>query len=79
MKDKEWLNVIRAGNITACFKENGKKGHKTLGYFNTIEEAFNAYKNFKEKYIKQVANEYKDYIPIELYNALLNYQVEITD
>ena len=60
-------------------KENGKKKHKTLGYFNTVEEAFNAYKNFKEKYIKQIANEYKDYIPIELYNALLNYQVEITD
>lgn len=63
----------------SIIKENGKKGHKTLGYFNTIEEAFNAYKNFKEKYIKQIANEYKNYIPVKLYNALLNYQVEITD
>lgn len=63
----------------SIIKDNKRKRHKTLGYFNTIEEAFNAYKNFKEKYIKQIANEYKDYIPIKLYNALLNYQVEITD
>ena len=58
---------------------NGKKQHKYLGLYNTIEEAFNSYKEFKENYIKQVAEEYKDNIPYELYKAMYNYKVEITD
>lgn len=59
---------------------NDAKGYATkLRYFDTPEEAFNAYKTFKEKVIKQVAEEYKDKIPNKLYDAMLNYQVEITD
>ena len=50
-----------------------------LGCFNTEIEAFNAYKKAKELYIKQIANEYKDKIPKKLYNAMYNYEVEITD
>ena len=38
-----------------------------------------AYKTFKEQYIKQVANEYKDKIPKKLYDAMYRYEVEITD
>lgn len=52
---------------------------KFLGYYDTIEMAFCHYKQFKENYIKQVADEYKDLIPQELYNAMYNYEVEITD
>ena len=52
---------------------------KFLGYYNTIEEAFNSYKTFKESYIKQVADEYKDLIPQKLYEAMYNYEVEIHD
>ena len=37
------------------------------------------YKNFKEKYIKEVADEYKDLIPQKLYDALYKYEVEIND
>ena len=33
----------------------------------------------KEKYIKEVADEYKDKIPQKLYEALYAYKVEITD
>ena len=58
---------------------NGKKIKKYLGLYNTIEEAFNAYKQFKEAYIKQVADEYKDKIPQKLYEAMYNYEVEIND
>lgn len=57
-------------------KENKKIN---LGYYNTIEEAFLAYKNFKENYIKEVADEYKDLIPQKLYDALYSYEVEIND
>ena len=44
-----------------------------------LEKAFNCYKEFKEKYIKQIADEYKDLIPKELYEALYKYEVEIND
>ena len=58
---------------------NGKKQNVHLGRFKTPIEAFSAYKEFKENYIKQVADEYKDKIPIKLYEAMYNYIVEITD
>ena len=60
------------------FKENKQKT-KHLGYYDTPEKAFEVYKKFKEKYIKKVADHYKDQIPDKLYNVLYNYQVEITD
>ena len=58
---------------------NGKKQQKPLGYYNTIEDAFNAYKKFKEAEIKRMADYYKDKIPNRLYEAMYNYKVEITD
>lgn len=52
-----------------------------LGSFplNKPFQAFTCYKNFKENYIKQVADEYKDLIPKKLYEALYKYEVEIND
>lgn len=55
------------------------EGKKHLGYYNTSEEAFLTYKKFKETYIKQVADEYKYYIPQELYDAMYEWEVEIID
>ena len=54
---------------------------KYLGSFSLNEpfKAFTCYKNFKENYIKQVADEYKDLIPTELYEAMYRYEVEIDD
>lgn len=51
----------------------------SLGWFNNPIEGFNAYKKGKEAYIKEVAEEYKDKIPEQLYIAMMNYIVEITD
>lgn len=52
-----------------------------LGYFSTPEEAFNAYKVAKEAYIKEVATKYykNGKITKKVYDALMNYKVEITD
>ena len=50
-----------------------------LGQFNSPEQAFYAYKLSKEAYIKEVANKWKDQIDPRAYEALMNYQVEITD
>ena len=57
-----------------------KKDRRIRGYgFNTPEEAFYGYKQAKEQYIKEVAEEYKDKIPQKLYEAMYKYEVEITD
>ena len=67
----------RSGKFIARCGEYGKRVH--LGTFTTPEEAFNVYKNEKERYIKEVADLYKDRIPQNLYEALYKYEVEITD
>ncbi|WP_303210929.1 AP2 domain-containing protein [uncultured Clostridium sp.] len=59
--------------------ENKKKKTKHLGYYDAPEEAFNKYKEFKESYIKEVADYYRDQIPKKLYDAMYQYEVEITD
>lgn len=52
-----------------------------LGSFNTIEDAFFAYKQAKEAYIKEVAQKYynEGKITKKVFDALMNYEVEITD
>ena len=59
---------------------NKNKGNpECLGYFKTEIEAFNAYKQAKESFVKEQANKWKDQIDDRAYNALMKYQVEITD
>ena len=53
-----------------------------IGEKVTTNEAFEAYKTSKENYIKEVADEYKqkyENFPQKLYDAMYNYEVEITD
>ena len=65
--------------VRCSILDGNKRKRVSLGYYNTIEEAFQTYKNFKEKYIKEVAEEYKDLIPNRLYRALYEYKIEIND
>ena len=58
-------------------KSKGKREY--LGFFKTEIEAFKAYKTAKENFIKEQANKWKGQINERAYNALMNYQVEITD
>lgn len=59
--------------------DDGKS--KYLGVFDTIEKAFNAYKNYKENVIKKVAKEEyeKGNIVKQCYESMMRYVVEITD
>ena len=59
--------------------ETGKSKKEHLGLYDSQEKAFEIYKYYKEKNIKEVADYYKEQIPNKLYNALYNYKVEITD
>ena len=60
------------------YKEN-KKIRKYLGLYDTPEKAFEVYKQFKEKYIKEVADYYKNLIPTKLYDVMYKYEVNIND
>ncbi len=62
--------------VSQC-NDTGKNKH--LGYFNTPQEAFQAYKTFKESLIKEVANEYKNQLDPRVYEALMNYEVNEND
>lgn len=48
-----------------------------LGTYNTLEQAYKKYAEKKEEAIKQIAGQYKNIIPQELYAALLRYKVDI--
>lgn len=72
------IGVYKVGDkFIARLNINGKHTH--IGTFNTPQEAFKAFKTAKENQIKCVANEWKDKITKQTYQALINYTVEITD
>ena len=71
-----WCNTNKAFKAQVC-KSKGKQ--KNLGFFKTEIEAFNAYKQAKESFIKEQANKWKDKIDERAYLALINYEVHIDD
>ena len=71
-----WSNTHKAF-VARVSRNKGKQEH--LGFFKTELEAFNAYKIAKEAFVKEQAEKWKSQIDIRAYNALMNYQVEITD
>ena len=68
---------VKANKFEASFTKNNKRFY--IGVFSTKEEAFFAYKKEKEKFIKETAKYYKNIIPVKIFDALINYKVEIND
>lgn len=50
-----------------------------LGSFDTAEAAFARYKEYKEDFIEDMAEQYNGRIPDKVYRAMLNWKIEITD
>lgn len=75
------IGVRRAKNGMFIAVISRRKETTQIGTYSTPEKAFMAYKEAKEKYIKQQAKSYFDRgLIVELvYKALMNYKVEITD
>ncbi len=69
----------KTANAFKAQVNKGKGRREYLGSFNTELEAFNAYKEAKETFIKEQAEKWKGKIDERAYEALINYQVEITD
>lgn len=73
------IGVTKLGNKFITQISLNIKRQKYLGSFNTPEEAFQVYKEAKEVYIKVVADKWREQITEQIYQAMYNYQVEITD
>ena len=50
-----------------------------LGRHNTLEQAFAVYKKAKEENIKVLASKWQTCVDVRVFEALVNYQVDITD
>ena len=69
------------GKLKSCCHNPFTNKMEFLGYHSTEENSFNAYKKYKENIIKQVAKiEYEaNNITKQCYEAMMDYEVEITD
>ena len=76
------VSDLPSGNYRV-FCNNGYGKQVYLGAYRTKEEAFQVYKNYKEKVIKEVIDSYERKIPEPHYSrlktAMYNYKVEIDD
>ena len=61
----------------ACMAFMGKQ--IKLGTFDTAEAAFARYKEYKEDFIQDMAEQYRDEIPNKVYEAMMNWKIEIDD
>lgn len=66
-----------SGRYLSSFTKDSRCFH--IGSYATEMEAHLAYKKAKEDYAKILAEKYKDVLCIRAYNALMTYQVEVTD
>lgn len=71
------VNLHKGTDKFLSLCNNGEDNQVYLGLYSTPEEAFQAYKTYKENLIKQVALEEfnKGNITEEVYNNLLNWEV----
>ena len=64
--------------VAQCGDLDGVKD-RIIGYFDTELEAFEAYKEYKEKLVRKRVRSYKEQIDKRAYKALINYTVDIDD
>ena len=73
----------RSSGNYQVYCNNGYGKYICLGTYSTKEEAFQVYKQYKEKVIKEVIDSYEGKIPEPFYSrlkeAMYNYKVEIDD
>ena len=76
------VSDLPSGNYRV-FCSDGYGKQIDLGTYSTKEEAFQVYKNYKEKVIKEVIDSYEGVIPEPHYSrlreAMYNYEVEMDD
>lgn len=62
-------------NVSMTFLNKIEK----VGIFDTKEEASDAFKKFRRNYIRELAEKSRDKVPDCVYNAMMEWKIEITD
>lgn len=62
------IEPLKSGKYSASY------GGKKIGTYNTIEEAIMAHEIERQKAVIKITNEYKDILPINVYEALMNWK-----
>ena len=70
------VSTYRGKFSAQCYRG---KPFKRIGVFDTPEEAFQAYKEVKESYIKSQAQKWRSFIDVRAYAVLMTYEVLIAD
>ena len=75
------IGVSNTNGIANPFRAYISSGgrQKRLGVFNTKEKAFEAYRVAKKERIVELADKYKEMLDPRVYQALRDYEIEITD
>ena len=73
------VTYLKKNNKYRARCKYGKGESIYLGQYNTPNEAFYIYKDYKEGVVKAIADKYKNKIPQNLYDAMYKYKVDITD
>lgn len=80
IRGKYPLGVCLQTNTPKYIAQTAKHtGGAYLGTFDTPEAAFNAYKEAKEYFVRDIANKYRNEIPQATYESLMSYSASITD
>ena len=74
MKKPNKYNLPNGIKPSSKGRYESKYNGKYLGVFNSIEDAIMAHDMAKSEALIQIANEYKDKIPDNLYKALINWK-----
>lgn len=75
VRDPVYIKSLDQWKMEICIE--GK--NVTIGYFDTKDEAKEAYIKHKEASILAKADLYKDRIPRKLYNAMIKWRIELSD
>ena len=73
------IGVSKDGGVFRASCQTGDRNRGFIGSFPTPELAFARYKEVKEAYIKQRAEQFKHQIDPRAYAALMAYEILITD
>lgn len=73
------IGVTKSGKRFAARLSKGFGNRVYLGSFKTETEAFLAYKQAKELYLKELAEKYRNKVCYKTYLTLINYEVDIDD
>ena len=71
----EKTGTYKVSAMLTC-DDSDKKKNVVLGYYDTIEEAFDVYKEHKKAEIIYIADLYRRKIPEQLYQAMVNWKFD---